>query len=84
MFPKSFAEIIEKFHVLELHLSLTQGRWQYSKWGYPIITAPTGVELWVWFHPDLDKKRYLCHLLTFFKNVSLCLLEINFINEKNL
>ncbi|XP_057291303.1 GPI transamidase component PIG-T-like [Hydractinia symbiolongicarpus] len=55
LFPKSFAEIVSSFGIAELHLSMTQGRWRYNKWGYPILNAPPGIELWVWFHPDANK-----------------------------
>uniref|UniRef100_A0A7M5XCM6 GPI transamidase component PIG-T n=2 Tax=Clytia hemisphaerica TaxID=252671 RepID=A0A7M5XCM6_9CNID len=53
-FPKSFGEILSKFGIVELHFSMTQGRWRHNKWGYPLDSAPTGVELWVWFHPNLN------------------------------
>lgn len=55
LFPKSLGEIISKFEIAELHLTFTQGRWRYNKWGYPTFSAPTGVELWVWFQPQLKK-----------------------------
>lgn len=37
----------------ELHLTFTQGRWQYENWGYPVAqSAGTGVELWAWMKAD--------------------------------
>lgn len=54
LFPKSFAEIISAYDIVELHLSLTQGRWRYNQWSYPIRNAPTGIFLWIWFHPELN------------------------------
>ncbi|XP_070575719.1 GPI transamidase component PIG-T-like [Ptychodera flava] len=52
LFPKSLGQIISKYSVRELHLSLTQGYWRPEKWGYPIVSAPPGAELWVWFHQN--------------------------------
>lgn len=54
LFPKSLGNVIRKFHVDELHLSFTQGRWMFSKWGYPINASPAGVELWTWFEDGFD------------------------------
>jgi len=51
LLPKSLGHIIKKFHVEELHLTFTQGRWWNEMWGYPVIDAPVGVELWTWFQP---------------------------------
>lgn len=45
-------EIIERHNVQELHLSLTAGLWRYETWGYPIVDAAPGAELWAWFKPD--------------------------------
>eukprot|EP01083_Nonionella_stella_P064018 166490_1 len=47
LFPKSIGQILDKFNVGELHLSLTQGRWLPS-FGAPISPAPVGGELWAW------------------------------------
>jgi len=54
LFPKSLGNVIRKFHVDELHLSFTQGRWIFSQWGYPVNAAPAGVELWTWFEDGYD------------------------------
>eukprot|EP00808_Paulinella_micropora_P006679 g44954.t1 len=34
LFPKALGQVLHRYAVQELHLSLTQGRWQYGKWGY--------------------------------------------------
>jgi phosphatidylinositol glycan class T len=52
LFPKTVGEIIQSYGVEELHLTFTQGRWNYDKWGYSPVAAPTGVELWTWFRAD--------------------------------
>ena len=53
LFPKAFGEILDTFSVRELHLSLTQGHWRHESWGYPVLDASSGAELWVWF---MEKK----------------------------
>ena len=55
LFPKSFGEVLSKYRVKELHLTLTQGFWRHDTWGYPLEDAPPGVELWVWFHERTEK-----------------------------
>ncbi|KAH8552155.1 GPI transamidase component PIG-T [Umbelopsis sp. PMI_123] len=53
LFPKSIGQIIDHHRVQELHLTFTQGRWQYEDWGYPAAqSAGTGVELWAWMKAD--------------------------------
>jgi phosphatidylinositol glycan class T len=50
-FPKAMAELTQTFDVRELHLSFTQGRWDYEDWGLPVTSqsaAPSGVQLWAW------------------------------------
>lgn len=55
LFPRALGEVVERYHVRELHLSLTQGLWRHRKWGYPVVDAPPGAQLWVWFTPTTDK-----------------------------
>ncbi|KAL4234028.1 hypothetical protein ACF0H5_005682 [Mactra antiquata] len=52
LFPKALGDVLSKYKVQELHLSQTQGLWNYDLWGYPPEDAPPGVELWVWFQPQ--------------------------------
>ncbi|KAG0363689.1 GPI transamidase component PIG-T [Gamsiella multidivaricata] len=53
LFPRSIGQILHSFDVEELHLTFTQGRWQYSDWGYPLApSAGTGVELWAWLNDE--------------------------------
>ncbi|KAG0100600.1 hypothetical protein BGZ93_010193 [Podila epicladia] len=53
LFPRSIGQILHSFEVEELHLTFTQGRWQYGDWGYPLApSAGTGVELWAWLNDD--------------------------------
>ena len=48
-------EVLTRYSVQELHLSLTQGRWNYDDWGYPVEDAPPGAEVWVWFQEGTPK-----------------------------
>lgn len=54
LFPKSLGQILQKFSIDELHLSFTQGRYM-PEWGYPILPAPGGVELWARFRKESQK-----------------------------
>ncbi|TDG39077.1 hypothetical protein AWZ03_014502 [Drosophila navojoa] len=47
--PRVIAEILQTYDVRELHIGLTQGLWRYETWGYPIVEATGGAELWAWF-----------------------------------
>jgi phosphatidylinositol glycan class T len=49
LFPKQIKRMITTHNVREMHLSMTQGRWNYEKWGTPQYGAPVGAELVVWF-----------------------------------
>ncbi|KAM3224085.1 hypothetical protein ACQJBY_057471 [Aegilops geniculata] len=51
LFPKAISQLVQNFHISELELSFTQGRWNYEIWGGfdPLSTdnaKPPGVELW--------------------------------------
>ena len=56
LFPKSFGQIINQYSVEELHLTLTQGQWPHELWGYPVVSAPPGTELWVFFKDNIQKR----------------------------
>ncbi|WAR11523.1 PIGT-like protein [Mya arenaria] len=51
-FPKALGDVLATYKVQELHLSQSQGQWDYEHWGYQPEDAPPGVELWVWFQPQ--------------------------------
>ena len=38
--PKSIVQIVERYGVEQLSLSLTQGRWRRERWGVPLDDAP--------------------------------------------
>lgn len=49
LFPRTLGEFIKSYGIKELHISLTEGVWRHKSWGYPIVEAGPGAELWVWF-----------------------------------
>lgn len=58
LFPRAIGELIQRYELQELHVSLTGGLWRYEQWGYPVIDAAPGAEVWAWFKPgtkDIDK-----------------------------
>lgn len=57
--PRSLTEIISRFQIDELHFTLTEGQWRHDQWGYPVLDAAPGAELYAWFSPvvsDVDKQ----------------------------
>ncbi|KAI8082676.1 GPI transamidase component PIG-T [Gilbertella persicaria] len=55
LYPKAIGEVLQSFNVREMHLSFTQGRWNYEEWEYPpTLSAGTGVELWAWLKDTQD------------------------------
>ncbi|KAI9209665.1 GPI transamidase component PIG-T [Polychytrium aggregatum] len=57
LLPRAIGEIIQTFEVAELHLTFTQGRYNYRKWPMEPYAAPSGVELWAWFRTaDTDAR----------------------------
>ncbi|KAL1497124.1 hypothetical protein ABEB36_008134 [Hypothenemus hampei] len=52
LFPRAVGEIVGRYNVQELHISLTGGLWRYETWGYPVIDAAPGAEVWAWFKPS--------------------------------
>ncbi|XP_018336567.1 GPI transamidase component PIG-T [Agrilus planipennis] len=82
IFSRAIGEIIHRYNVQELHLSLTTGLWRYESWGYPVVNAGPGAELWVWFKPDTvnvdDKWKFLTNALS-----GLICASLNFIDKTN-
>lgn len=82
LFPHSLAEIIQNYDVQELHISLTEGHWRYRYWGYPVVEAPPGAELWVWFHESAGNINHKWKGLTSALSGLLCA-SFNFIDDVN-
>lgn len=55
-FPKIIGDLVSKFDIDELSLSLSQGKWKYNQWGMPIDSAPSGGELWTAFKDQSSQK----------------------------
>ncbi|KAL0127943.1 hypothetical protein PUN28_003301 [Cardiocondyla obscurior] len=53
LFPRGLSEIIGRHKVDELHITLTEGLWNYQKWGYPFHDAGPGAEITAWFNTDI-------------------------------
>lgn len=54
LFPRALGEILGRHNVQELHVTLTSGLWRYERWGYPVVDAAPGAEVWAWFKPDTE------------------------------
>ncbi|XP_017784722.1 PREDICTED: GPI transamidase component PIG-T [Nicrophorus vespilloides] len=54
LFPRAISEIVVRHNIQELHISLTAGLWRYETWGYPVVDAAPGAEVWAWFNPDTE------------------------------
>lgn len=82
LFPRALGEILGRYDVDELHISLTGGLWRYETWGYPVVDAAPGVELLTWFKPgakDIDKQwKQLSNSLS-----GLLCASLNFIDPSN-
>ncbi|XP_068119374.1 GPI transamidase component PIG-T [Hyperolius riggenbachi] len=82
LFPKVLGQVISKYSIQELHLSFTQGFWRTRSWGKPLIQAPSGAELWVWFQDtvtDVDKNwKELTNILS-----GIFCASLNFIDSTN-
>lgn len=82
MFPRALGEIVGRYDIQELHISLTGGLWRYENWGYPVVDAAPGVELWTWFKPDasdIDRQwKELANSLS-----GLLCASLNFIDASN-
>ncbi|KAM8945629.1 GPI-anchor transamidase component PIGT [Pelodytes ibericus] len=82
IFPKVLGQVISKYNVQELHLSFTQGFWRTRSWGQPLLQAPAGAELWVWFQDsvtDVNKSwKELSNILS-----GIFCASLNFIDSTN-
>lgn len=56
LFPKRLGDLVSKFKLDELKLTLSQGTWKNDKWGVPSVSAPSGSELWGLFQNGLSQE----------------------------
>ncbi|XP_053681658.1 GPI transamidase component PIG-T [Sabethes cyaneus] len=68
---RSLAELFHHYDIDELHLSFTNGIWRYENWGFPVLDAGPGAEVWAWFESttvgdaEIDGKwKLLCGTLS--------------------
>lgn len=45
------------YEISELHVSLTNGLWRHETWGFPVESAGSGAELYVWFKNHLSPAK---------------------------
>lgn len=55
LLPRSLSAIIRSFDVEEVYLSLTSGRWDYTRWGETVGDgSPSGGEIYAWLSDFQD------------------------------
>lgn len=84
LFPKRLGDIVEKFNIDELKLTLSQGTWKYDKWGMPSVSAPSGSELRSVFQKELSQELVDEYWLQSSRTISgLFGLSINLVDTPN-
>ncbi|KAJ8943864.1 hypothetical protein NQ314_009634 [Rhamnusium bicolor] len=82
IFPRALGEIVKRYNVQELHVSLTGGLWRYDSWGYPVTDAAPGAEVWAWFKTDTKDVNKNWKLLANSLSGLLCA-SLNFVDTSN-
>ncbi|XP_020296984.1 GPI transamidase component PIG-T [Pseudomyrmex gracilis] len=82
LFPRGLGEIIGRHNVDELHITLTEGLWNYQKWGYPFHDAGPGAEIITWFNKDVTNVDEAWKGLTNALAGLLCA-SLNFVDASN-
>ncbi|KAL1124406.1 hypothetical protein AAG570_001035 [Ranatra chinensis] len=82
LFPHPLGELIARYDVKELHVSLTKGLWRHETWGYPVQEAPPGAEVWAWFKQGTSNIDNKWKELTGALSGLLCA-SLNFIDSYN-
>ncbi|OXU26388.1 hypothetical protein TSAR_013422 [Trichomalopsis sarcophagae] len=82
LFPRGLAEIIGRHSVEELHITLTEGLWNYEKYGYPFYSAGPGAEISAWFSRNVSDVDQEWKGLTNALSGLLCA-SLNFVNPAN-
>jgi phosphatidylinositol glycan class T len=52
---RSISELFIHYDIIELHITLSNGLWKHEFWGFPIESAGSGAELYVWFKSHLSQ-----------------------------
>ncbi|XP_063988657.1 GPI transamidase component PIG-T [Diachasmimorpha longicaudata] len=82
LFPRGLTVLINRHHVQELHISLTEGLWKYRKWGYPVVDAGPGAEIYAWFQEEVQDVDKEWKALTNALSGLLCA-SLNFVDSSN-
>jgi hypothetical protein len=56
LLSRSISELFLHYDISELHVSLTNGLWRHETWGFPVESAGSGAELYVWFKINLSQE----------------------------
>lgn len=57
LLSRSISELFLQYDISELHVSLTNGLWRHETWGFPVESAGSGAELYVWFKNGLTQEN---------------------------
>lgn len=60
---RPLAEIITKYDIMEMHVSLTNGLWRYESWGYPVGKK----FIFTIYNLEFCTKKKSCKITPFFK-----------------
>lgn len=82
LFPRGLAVIIDRHNIDELHISLTEGLWRYKTWGYPVVDAGPGTEIYAWFNENVKNVDQEWKGLTNALSGLLCA-SLNFVDSAN-
>lgn len=57
LLSRSISELFLHYDISELHVTLTNGMWRHESWGFPVESAGSGAELYVWFKNNLPQEN---------------------------
>ncbi|KAJ3354963.1 hypothetical protein GGF32_002290 [Allomyces javanicus] len=54
LFPRTLGQVLDRFSVEALDLTMTQGRWMHDSWGWPVdgYAAPPGFDVRAWLRTE--------------------------------
>lgn len=59
LISRSISELFLHYDITELHVTLSNGLWKHEFWGFPIESAGSGGELYVWFKEHLSEEEIM-------------------------
>ncbi|XP_070498715.1 GPI transamidase component PIG-T [Chironomus tepperi] len=57
LLSRSISELFLHYDIIELHVTLSNGLWKHEFWGFPVESAGSGAELYVWFKNHLSEEE---------------------------